>query len=253
MEQFSTSQTLGDILYPGFWLVENFSTVRCICFHWPLYPQINFQPIRTCLTHAQFRVMTVGHVSFRWTCIVLHSVLLNIRRVPFQAVCCADGKHCCPHGKSCDPASETCKQRDFRVEWVKKSPAQLETESHELVEKSRAQLKIVPCPGGRYECQDGQVCCPQPSGGYGCCTTNYVSLASMFAVFVIWMCWCKLQLWTTSRILPVSASYRLKKFSFREFWCQYHVILKSRIIFEQGFQCEYSEKSEINDWFKLIF
>ena len=64
VEQFSTNQMLGDILYPGFWLVENCSTVRCICCHWTLIPKINFQTIRTCLTHTQFCGMTVGHVSF---------------------------------------------------------------------------------------------------------------------------------------------------------------------------------------------
>ena len=40
-----------------------------------LFPKINFQPIRSCLTYAQFRGMTVGHVSFRWTCIALYGVL----------------------------------------------------------------------------------------------------------------------------------------------------------------------------------
>ena len=54
------------------WLVKNCSTVRCC--HWTLYPKINFQPIRICLTHAQFCGMTVGHVSLYWTCIALHSV-----------------------------------------------------------------------------------------------------------------------------------------------------------------------------------
>ena len=63
VEWFSTNQTLGDFLYPGFWLVENRCTVWCICCHWTLYPKINFLPIRTCLTHVQFRGITVGHVS----------------------------------------------------------------------------------------------------------------------------------------------------------------------------------------------
>ena len=66
-------QSESRIQSPSVWLVENCSTVRCICCRWTLYPKINFQPIRTCLTHVQFRGMTVGHVSFRWTCIVLHS------------------------------------------------------------------------------------------------------------------------------------------------------------------------------------
>ena len=65
VEWFLTNQTLGDSLYPRFWLVKNHST---------LSPKINFQPIRTCLTHMQFRGMTLGHVQFRCTCIALHSV-----------------------------------------------------------------------------------------------------------------------------------------------------------------------------------
>ena len=55
-------------------IVENCSTMRCICCLWTLYPKINIQPIRTCWTPAQIRRMTVGHVSFDWTCIALHSV-----------------------------------------------------------------------------------------------------------------------------------------------------------------------------------
>ena len=74
VERFSANQMLGDILYPGFWLVENCSTLRCICCRWTLYPKINFQRIGTCLTHVQFCGMTVGHLSYRWTCIALHSV-----------------------------------------------------------------------------------------------------------------------------------------------------------------------------------
>ena len=37
-----------------------------------------YSPV-TCLCHAQIRGMTVGHVSFRWTCIALHSVLTDPR------------------------------------------------------------------------------------------------------------------------------------------------------------------------------
>ena len=43
------------------------SAVQCICCHWTMYPKINFQPIRICLTHVQIRGMNVGHVSFLWT------------------------------------------------------------------------------------------------------------------------------------------------------------------------------------------
>ena len=62
---------------PSVWLVENRFAMRCICRRWTLYPKINFQPIRTCLTHTQVRGMTVGQVSYRWTYIALHSVLVT--------------------------------------------------------------------------------------------------------------------------------------------------------------------------------
>ena len=50
--------------------------MQCICCRWTLYPKINFQPIRTCLTHTQICGMTIGHVSFCWTCITLHSMIV---------------------------------------------------------------------------------------------------------------------------------------------------------------------------------
>ena len=77
VERFSTNQNPGHRISPSVWLVENRSTVWCTCCRWTLYPKINFQPIRACLTHTQFRGITVGHVSFRWTCIALHSVSLS--------------------------------------------------------------------------------------------------------------------------------------------------------------------------------
>ena len=43
---------------PSVWLVENRSTVQRICCRWTLYPKINFQPIRTCSTHALFHGIT---------------------------------------------------------------------------------------------------------------------------------------------------------------------------------------------------
>ena len=70
--------------HPVFWLVENFSTVRCICCHWIFYPKINFQLIRICLTHTQFRWMTVGHVSFHWKCITLHRVKIEDPKACFR-------------------------------------------------------------------------------------------------------------------------------------------------------------------------
>ena len=60
---------------PSIWLVENHSSVQWICCRWTLCPNINFQPIRTCYTYAHIRRMTIGHVSFLWTSIALHSVI----------------------------------------------------------------------------------------------------------------------------------------------------------------------------------
>ena len=39
----------------------------CIWYHRTMYPKINFQSIRICLTHMQICRMIVGHVSFHWT------------------------------------------------------------------------------------------------------------------------------------------------------------------------------------------
>ena len=95
VEWFSTFQTLGDILYPEFWLVESRS-FHCAMYllPWTLYPKINFQPIRTCLTCAQIRGMTVGHVSFRWTCIALHSVrtVFSVENSTEQIFCQLDSE-----------------------------------------------------------------------------------------------------------------------------------------------------------------
>ena len=77
MEQFSTNQNPGYRMSPSIWLVENHSSVQCICYRWTFYPKIKLQPIRTCLMHAQICGMTVGHVSFHWTCITLHSVKMG--------------------------------------------------------------------------------------------------------------------------------------------------------------------------------
>lgn len=88
-----------------------------------------------------------------------------------KAVCCKDGKHCCRQGESCGPKS--CNSIDIWAELVKKAPAKIEPTAQIVDEKPPIQQKIVPCPGGQYHCQDGQTCCPQPAGGYGCCTTLY--------------------------------------------------------------------------------
>ena len=72
-----------------------------------------------------------------------------------NAVCCSDGKHCCPEGYQCDVESGTC---------IKGATAQI----FSLV-KHVKNVKDVHCPGDEYSCPDGDTCCPQSDGGYGCC------------------------------------------------------------------------------------
>ena len=68
------------------------------------------------------------------------------------------------------------------MDLLKQEPAKEEVKSQNrdggFVDAPSVNLKVVPCgSGGRYGCQDGQTCCPQPStGGYGCCVPNYVSM-----------------------------------------------------------------------------
>ena len=55
-----------------------------------------------------------------------------------NAVCCSDGQHCCPIGYACDVGANTC-----------------------------TPVKTV-CPDQSL-CPLGTTCCPNTSGGYGCC------------------------------------------------------------------------------------
>ena len=61
-------------------VVRWLSAVQCICCHWTMFPKINFQPIRICLTHAQIHGMTVEHVS-------LHSVRCSLRSTTWSSIC----------------------------------------------------------------------------------------------------------------------------------------------------------------------
>ncbi|PIK47874.1 granulin-like protein [Apostichopus japonicus] len=68
-----------------------------------------------------------------------------------QAVCCSDGEHCCPSGYTCDVSEGTCSSESEKLPWFEKEVA-----------------KNVHC-GGKYYCKDGNTCCPQADGKYGCC------------------------------------------------------------------------------------
>ena len=68
------------------WTLIGRKLFHCAMYLLPLdlISKINFQPIRTCLTHAQFHGMTTGHVSFHWTCIALHSVIIRENKMVFK-------------------------------------------------------------------------------------------------------------------------------------------------------------------------
>ena len=95
-----------------------------------------------------------------------------------DANCCSDGVHCCPSGYTCDLAAGTCLKSsldcdkatgncpDGAIVKTIDSPELMKAREHTDVESD---VKNVICPGGEYYCPDGNTCCPNNSGGYGCC------------------------------------------------------------------------------------
>ncbi|XP_022079850.1 granulins-like isoform X8 [Acanthaster planci] len=74
-----------------------------------------------------------------------------------MAVCCNDSVHCCPKGYKCNVAHGTCTKGEFNLPWYEKNDAQ------------EVELQSVVCPGGQYQCPDGNTCCKLSSGQWGCC------------------------------------------------------------------------------------
>nr|ABV91207.1 granulin precursor isoform B [Hirudo medicinalis] len=75
-----------------------------------------------------------------------------------MAECCSDKVHCCPSGYTCDASGQYCNKGSLTV------PSSVKLESTELSTRE----KIVVCPNGAF-CFDGETCCLQRSGLYGCC------------------------------------------------------------------------------------
>ena len=73
-----------------------------------------------------------------------------------NAVCCSDRKHCCPEGHLCDVESDTCKKAGIKGKVIS---------LHEVAMKAPTSVL---CPND-YSCQDGETCCSNQSGDYGCC------------------------------------------------------------------------------------
>ena len=86
-----------------------------------------------------------------------------------NADCCSDGVHCCPSGYTCDSGS--C---------INSSPNE-KTDLIELVNHVEDNIKheeIVFCPGSVQYCPNGETCCLDPSGEYGCCPEAYAVCCS---------------------------------------------------------------------------
>jgi len=69
-------------------------------------------------------------------------------------VCCSDHVHCCPGGTTCDVSSGKCNRGNIQIDWFERQPAQ--------------KVGIVKCDA-THVCPDGNTCCKQQSGEWGCC------------------------------------------------------------------------------------
>ncbi|PVD30140.1 hypothetical protein C0Q70_09402 [Pomacea canaliculata] len=75
-----------------------------------------------------------------------------------NAVCCSDGVHCCPQYFICNSTTGKCDARLFSVAWSEKQ-----------LSFNKQPVGNVICPDGQSECGDGQTCCQQKDGTWGCC------------------------------------------------------------------------------------
>ncbi|KAL7860873.1 hypothetical protein AOLI_G00172220 [Acnodon oligacanthus] len=81
-----------------------------------------------------------------------------------EAVCCDDFVHCCPHGKKCNVAAGTCEDPSGSEPWLEKNPS-LPIRGRKLPKMKGAD---VPC-NDTVACPDGDTCCKNAQGGWGCC------------------------------------------------------------------------------------
>ncbi|XP_069111438.1 LOW QUALITY PROTEIN: extracellular matrix protein A-like [Argopecten irradians] len=98
-----------------------------------------------------------------------------------NAVCCSDKKHCCPYGYACGPTVGYCKKGYHIIDLSKGNNLDLSNDldlsnklpadpkDTDVVSMEVNAVSNVVCPDKQSSCPNGQTCCKQNSGKYGCC------------------------------------------------------------------------------------
>ncbi|GBL86683.1 Granulins, partial [Araneus ventricosus] len=88
-----------------------------------------------------------------------------------SAVCCDDGLHCCPEGTTCNLEERKCDGDGYVTHIYDSHKKSFDTiiSNITLSPLSSNKESSVICPGGQYQCPDGNTCCNLPNHGYSCC------------------------------------------------------------------------------------
>lgn len=93
-----------------------------------------------------------------------------------QAVCCADKESCCPEGTTCDTEHKKCVSAEGETTMRKKFPAMKKNSNNGkmLVIVNGMVERVVKCDDTK-SCPDGNTCCKNKQGGWGCCSIPKVT------------------------------------------------------------------------------
>ncbi|MGH0150337.1 UNVERIFIED_CONTAM: hypothetical protein FKN15_025726 [Acipenser sinensis] len=88
-----------------------------------------------------------------------------------HAVCCADNESCCPEGTTCDTEHKKCVSAEGETTMRKKFPAMKKNSNNGkmLVIVNGTVERDVKCDDTK-SCPDGNTCCKNKQGGWGCCS-----------------------------------------------------------------------------------
>ncbi|MGH0154225.1 UNVERIFIED_CONTAM: hypothetical protein FKN15_025918 [Acipenser sinensis] len=88
-----------------------------------------------------------------------------------MAVCCADNESCCPEGTTCDTEHKKCVSAEGETTMRKKFPAMKKNSNNGkmLVIVNGTVERDVKCDDTK-SCPDGNTCCKNKQGGWGCCS-----------------------------------------------------------------------------------